>query len=208
MLCVLLLIAACESTPTPSPQSPSVGPRADIPLACWSVGNAECVAIYQAALSRLEPGVPVVAAQVIAYGCESGPCAPGVEARGQGQVQLETGNGMGLLGWELTLAGGGGLAFSPPTQLAARGFSARSARGAPLQASLSLGHCGLYSPIDYDGSLWDLTGPVDGDAAEAINSAAGTIRLLGPIDAEFRTPSGFAVRLRRHAGPKVFQGCA
>jgi hypothetical protein len=172
------------------------------------VGAAECQAIYQAALSRLDSGVPVVAAQVIAYGCESGPCEPGVEARGQGQVQLETAAGSGLVSWELTLAGGGGLAFSPPTRLPGSGFSARSPRGAPVQANLSLGHCGLYSPIDYDGSFWDATGPVDGDAAEAINAATGTISLLGPVDAEFRTPSGFAVRLRRHAGPKVFQGCA
>jgi len=150
----------------------------------------------------------VAAAQVMAYGCESPPCAPGVLARGQGQVQIEYAGGGGLITWQLQLAGGGGLAFLAPSELpGGDGFMPSSGRGAPV-AQLSLGHCGLFSPIDFDGSFWDPIGAVDGDAPEAINSASGTIRLLTPVDAEFRAPSGFTLRLRRHQGAKTFQGCA
>lgn len=200
---------ACGPAPTPSPGESTDGLPGDVALSCWTVGDEECRAIFDAAVARVPAGRPaVVAAQVIAYGCESGPCAPGVLARGQGQVQIEYAAGGGLTSWELTLAGGGGLAFSPPTEAAGGGSQPRSGPAAAPVGEMSLGHCGLHSPFDFDGSFWDPIGPVDGDAAEAINSASGTIRLLGPVDAEFRAPSGFALRLRRHQGAKTFQGCA
>ena len=186
-----------------------MGLPGEVALSCWSVGDEECRAIFEAALARVPGGRPaVVAAQVMAYGCESGPCAPGVVTRGQGQVQIEYAGGSGLVTWQLTLAGGGGLAFSLPSETAGGGSEPASGPAAAPVVQVSLGHCGLYSPIDFDGSFWDPVGPVDGDAPEAINSASGTIRLLGPVDAEFRAPSGFTLRLRRHQGAKTFQGCA
>jgi hypothetical protein len=206
---ISLGIAACGPRPSASPEGPTVAPAVDVALACWTVADAECRGIFEAALARLPVGrPPAVAARVMAYGCESGPCDPGVLARGQGQVQIEYVGGGGLISWELTLAGGGGLAFSPPTEAIGRASQPQSGRAAGQVANVSLGHCGLYSPIDFDGSFWDPIGSVDGDAPEAINSASGTIRLLGPQEAEFRAPSGFTVRLRRHPGAQVFQGCA
>lgn len=78
----------------------------------------------------------------------------------------------------------------------------------------SLGHCGLHSPIDVDGSFWD---PVDGVTAtgaaidlagdgEMINSTLGTIVVIGD-EARFRTGSGSVLRLERHDGEKEFPGC-
>ncbi len=163
--------------------------------------------IFEAALARVPAGRPVVAARVMAYGCESGPCAPGVLARGQGEVQVEIGDGGGLVAWQLGLGGGSGIAFTGPPIETPGAAEPESNRGAATIAELSLGHCGLFSPIDFDGSFWDPIGQVDGDAPEAINGASGTIRLLGPIDAEFRADSGFSVRLRRHEGAKTLQGC-
>jgi hypothetical protein len=203
-----LAIAACGSTPSPSPEGSTAEPAADFPLACWTVSDEECRAIFEAALARQPVGrPPPVAARVMAYGCESGPCAPGVLARGQGQVLIEYAGGAGLVSWELTLGGGGGLAFSPPTETAGIAFPPQSRRAAAPVTDLSLDHCGLYSPIDFDGSFWDPIGPVDGDAPEAIGGASGPIRLVGPQEAEFRAPSGFTVRLRRHPGAKAFEGC-
>lgn len=162
--------------------------------------------IFEAALARVPAGRPVVAARVTAYGCESGPCAPGILARGQGEVLVEFGDGGGLVSWQLGL-GGGGIAFTGPPIETRESYEPESQRGAAPIGELSLGHCGLFSPIDFDGSFWDPVGPVDGDAPEAIGGASGTIRLLGPIDAEFLAASGFTVRLRRHEGAKTLLGC-
>jgi hypothetical protein len=78
----------------------------------------------------------------------------------------------------------------------------------------SLGHCGLHSPIDVDGSFWD---PIDGLTAggaplelgsdpEMINATAGFFVVIGD-EARFRTETGSVVRLERHDGPKEFPGC-
>jgi hypothetical protein len=78
----------------------------------------------------------------------------------------------------------------------------------------SLGHCGLHSPIDVDGSFWD---PVDGLTAggapldleadpEMINASAGFFVVIGD-DARFRTEAGSVVRLGRQDGPQEFPGC-
>ena len=78
----------------------------------------------------------------------------------------------------------------------------------------SLGHCGLTSPIDVDGSFWD---PVDGVTAtgsdldlatdgEMINATSGVVVVIDD-EARFRTVSGSVVRLGRHSGDKEFPGC-
>ncbi len=71
----------------------------------------------------------------------------------------------------------------------------------------SLGHCGLDSPIDVDGALWDPVGAIDADATEAINAADGEFRRTGPTMAEFVTATGFRVALVRHEGRKSIPLC-
>jgi len=79
---------------------------------------------------------------------------------------------------------------------------------------LSLGHCGLLSPIDVDGSFWDPldgTGPsgaeldLDSDG-EMINATGGVIVVIGD-EMRFRTDSGSVVRFERHPGEKEYPGC-
>lgn len=79
----------------------------------------------------------------------------------------------------------------------------------------NLGHCGLHSPVDLDGSFWDeLDGvtangqPLDleGDG-EMINATAGVIVVIGD-EARFRSETGSIVRFARHQGEKGFPGCA
>jgi hypothetical protein len=78
----------------------------------------------------------------------------------------------------------------------------------------SLGHCGLHSPVDVDGSFWealdgtDASGaPLDLDSdSEMINATAGSIVVVGD-ELRFQTETGSAVRFSRHAGEKEFPGC-
>lgn len=113
------------------------------------------------------------------------------------------------------------LPFSGPNAEGGRGenggtvFQPVSAAIEPATAyRFSLGHCGLHSPIDVDGSFWDpidgLTpggGPLDleGDS-EMINATVGFFVVIGD-DARFRTESGSVIRLERHDGEKEFPGC-
>lgn len=77
-----------------------------------------------------------------------------------------------------------------------------------------LGHCGLLSPIDVDGSLWDAVdgvtaggGPLDLEAdVEMINGTPGVLVVIGD-EARFRTEGGSVLRLARHDGRKEFPGC-
>jgi hypothetical protein len=77
-----------------------------------------------------------------------------------------------------------------------------------------LGHCGLHSPVDVDGSFWDL---VDGTTAsgaaldlagdaEMINATQGAIVVIRD-EMRFRTATGSVVRFERHQGEKEFPGC-
>ncbi len=78
----------------------------------------------------------------------------------------------------------------------------------------SLGHCGLFSPVDVDGAFWDAIdgvsssgGAVDLDSdGEMINATPGVIVVIGD-EARFRTESGSVIRFRRHDGEKEFPGC-
>jgi len=94
-------------------------------------------------------------------------------------------------------------------------FDPVSARIEPATSyRYSLGHCGLFSPVDLDGSFWD---PIDGvtsggapldlDAdTEMINATAGAVVVIGQ-EARFRTEAGAIVRFARHEGAKEFPGC-
>jgi hypothetical protein len=81
--------------------------------------------------------------------------------------------------------------------------------------SFSLGHCGLGSPFDLDGSLWDPVaghdgsgGPLTADhAGELINQTAGTATLLSSDVAEFRTPLGAIITLVRLPAQRAYFLC-
>jgi hypothetical protein len=80
--------------------------------------------------------------------------------------------------------------------------------------SFNLGHCGLDSPVDVDGSFWDA---IDGVTPagrpldlrtdnEMINATAGVIVVIDD-EARFRTASGSVIRFARHEGDKEFPAC-
>ncbi len=81
----------------------------------------------------------------------------------------------------------------------------------------TLQHCGLGSPFDFDGSLWDPIAGHDGDGApidseeeigELINQTEGEVLLLGSGQVQFRTPAGSIILLTRHVGAKTYFLCA
>jgi hypothetical protein len=80
----------------------------------------------------------------------------------------------------------------------------------------ALEHCGLGSPFDFDGSLWDPVagrdadgGPIDSsdEIGELINPTTGEVLLLGSGQVHFRTPGGSVVLLTRHVGAKTYFLC-
>jgi len=72
---------------------------------------------------------------------------------------------------------------------------------------IELGHCGIYSGIDFGGSWWDPVGPVDGDHPDAINAADGTLTIQDPDHATFTSKGGLTVELVRHEGEKYLPLC-
>ncbi len=84
-----------------------------------------------------------------------------------------------------------------------------------IARNFTLGHCGLMSPIDIDGSLWDpmsghngAGGPLtEGQTGELINATPTVVVLTDPNWIELRTPLGAVLVLTRHDGPRAYFLC-
>jgi hypothetical protein len=101
-------------------------------------------------------------------------------------------------GFKATDAGEAGLIELTPS----------SAHGSgPGPHRFALGHCGIGSPIDFDGSFWDPSGWIDIDGEAASDGAEGRLVLTSPDSANFSTDSGSELDLVRHPGSKYFPGC-
>jgi hypothetical protein len=78
-----------------------------------------------------------------------------------------------------------------------------------------LGHCGLGSPIDFDGSLWNpiagddgAGGPLTADQiGELINATTVSLLLTEPDVALIRTPLGAIITLERLPGERAYALC-
>lgn len=95
-----------------------------------------------------------------------------------------------------------------------------SARGLPLNTIVpfDLGHCGLYSPVDLDGSLWEPIagtdgegGPIDEDdeVGQLINGTPGQAILVTPQRLDWRSTQGppVVVVFQRLPGERGYPGC-
>ena len=188
----VLLCAACGAEPNPSPsgEGPAPGPvEPRLTLACWSVPAADCERVAAEALARRPVGRPPVAV---------------VEVR-EGLIDLEYADGGGRDMVPYSVAGDGRLEFTPWTGLFPGSVRPRSGPAPGPIVPFTLGHCGLSSPIDIDGSFWDAYGQIDPNDA-FINASDGQFRRLGADEAEFVVP-GARVSLRRHVGSKSPPGC-
>jgi hypothetical protein len=186
----VLLVAACTSESSPSPFGEAPGPaEPGVTVACWSVPARNCERAAAEALARRPVGRPPVVV---------------VEVRG-GFIELEYANGGGRDTVLYDVAGDGRLEFSPWSGLLPGALRPRSGPTPDPIVPFTLGHCGLLSPIDIDGSFWDPYGQVDANDA-FINATDGQFRRLGADEAEFVVP-GARVSLRRHVGSKSPSGC-
>lgn len=222
LVAVALLIGACagsgpspsvtvvpSSVPSPSPASaaPSGIDLSSIPTACFGLGADDCRRVVAQLSMTVPAGSAVTYIQVGPFGCAAGQgCALSLAERPQGDVTLEA--GAGALSYHVTVTAGGaqitierqdafgvllGPSSQPPVTAGARPFS--------------LGHCGLWSGLDADGSWWDPVGPVDGDHPDAINAADGTLTVFDPDHATFTSRGGLTVQLQRHDGAKFLPLC-
>jgi hypothetical protein len=81
-----------------------------------------------------------------------------------------------------------------------------------------LGHCGLYSPVDLDGSLWEPIAGTDGagglidrddEIGQLINGTSGQAILVTPERLDWRSTQGtpVVVVFRRIPGERGYPGC-
>lgn len=189
--CLALLVAACAD-PAPPPPSAVVEPPAEpYALACWGVLPADCGAVAVEGLARL----PDDAAPAAAVGVSEGRMV----------VALADGVGSSAIAW--SVEAGVALAFAAWEAIPAARIVPASRPDRSQVIALTLGHCGLASPIDVDGALWDPHGPIPAGAPEVINAAEGEFRRTGDSIAMFVTRTGVRVDLRRHLGAGSYQLC-
>ena len=207
-LFALLAIAACSSAAGGTPDA-SAGEGLGIPIACLGLEQPDCTRAFDAATGGLAPDDEVISAEVGPFGCpnEAG-CPTTLAFRPAGQVIFERSNGEPVLISLSAAADDGTIATSPgdyfgvavaPTSVSGQ------LRGEPIP--YSLGHCGLLSGVDVDGSWWDPVGFVDIDHADAINAANGTLAPSEPNHATFTSDGGFSVNVVRRVGEKYLPGC-
>jgi hypothetical protein len=170
-------------------------------VACIGLQLVECVPLEQALLDALGADGRA-SAVLIEAGCEDR-CPPVLAARPRGSIIVDTADGVTMALWGakapllVELDGidhqrGPGLL---PT-------SDRAVGVVPYQ----LGHCGLTSGIDVDGSWWDPFGFIP-DESWTINGAAVRVILQGDDTAFLQASTGTIARLVRHAGPRHLPGC-
>lgn len=78
-------------------------------------------------------------------------------------------------------------------------------------------HCGLDWPLamDFDGSFWDPIGPgpaSDGNGNPPVGFGnpidRGTVTLISPTLAHYRSSTGTMMQWRRHPGPQISSFCS
>ena len=226
ILAVVSLVVACSgpsaatgspptSEPPPSAAPPSAAPtespqasaEAALLTACLTLGPQDCERARAFAVSALEAGDPPLRyVQVGPFSCATGDrCPLTLLARPEGDVVLEFPDAAGV-NVHLKVAADGtfeatrAAAMGVPVEPASAGVEA-----GPIE--FSLGHCGIFSGIDVDGSWWDPVGPVDMDTGEAVNATPGVVTFLDEDHAMFASPTGFDVQLVRRDGAKLLPMC-
>ena len=88
------------------------------------------------------------------------------------------------------------------------GATSESGAEVGTEYDFTFGHCGLQSPIDFDGSLWVLAGSDYDSPPVPLDMLEGTIRLTGTDSAIFEdSASNWALALSRHDGANAYPLC-
>lgn len=98
-----------------------------------------------------------------------------------------------------------------PTPILAQGFEIGTPESSPAEAGFwyayTLGHCGILTPIDFDGSYWIPQAQSADPGNVSSNSVPGRVRLVDDQTLEFRTSTGFVARLWRQDQATWFWMC-
>jgi hypothetical protein len=192
----LALLAGCAA-PSVSPQPP---PSGDPPIGCLTVDLDACRALAGGAIASLPTGGPrPIYAEVTALECQAGDC----ERRATVVIELA---GAPPVAFAVDLVGGR-VRNVAAAETFRRAVAPSSIRLSQQVVQFDLGHCGIWSGIDVDGSFWDPIGEVAAGHRDAINAARGTFSLTSPGTATLRTENGLVLQLVRHPGPKYLPGC-
>jgi hypothetical protein len=196
--CLLLLaavLAACGATSPSTPPTPA-GP----PIGCIGVELAVCQEMATGAIAWLPAEGPrPLYVQVGTIECDTGDC----EDRGSVTIELR-----GAAPRAVTVdTVGGRVTMVTPVEIVRSQMNPKSPRISVQVTPFTLGHCGIWSGIDVDGSFWNPVGLVNPNHPDAINSAPGTFTLTSPNSAILRTEKGFVLQLVRHEGSKFLALC-
>jgi hypothetical protein len=195
-------LAGCDAA------EPSTTAASDVRLACLSLKEAACESIAGEVRQRLAGAGSLIAMSVESFPCDIGQCPPGFEARQEYSIVAEFVTPPRIRQFGATTMFTGILQIDAGMDTESVAVPPASARTGEAVRAFTLGHCGLLSPIDVDGSLWDAVGAIDSRHVAAVNAAPGQFSLTGESTARFQTDSGFTVNLLRRDGPKSFRLCA
>ena len=198
-MATLAIAEACSSqppSPTPGPPEPWI--------ACRSLPDDRCASVLAELPEHLPEGAVAHSIAISERLCD-GPCLGLGPGGWLGHVAVEF-----LDGREPTTllleADAEAIAWEVVPTFYVRLFPT----SAPLiggATEMDLGHCGLESGIDVDGSFWDPVGAVDVNHADAINGASARFTLTSSQTARLETSGGLHVDLGRHTGPTYLLAC-
>lgn len=206
-LIALLVVVGCSDAGAASPvPSEAAGPG--VPYVCIGLEDSHCLAVLDAAMAELAPEDVLVYAEIGPFSCQiEPPCPNTLDARPLGVANLERANG-DTVNFGITARPDGTIEAMQddfPEVSVAPSSAAGQLAGGPIP--FSLGHCGLWSGIDVDGSWWDPIGFVDGDDSAFVNPTDGTFTPHDTNHATFVADGGFTVTLVRRVGEKHLPMC-
>lgn len=197
---IAAILAGCGSSP-PSPEPANLSGR--LPTACIGLAFAQCEQGLAALAEHLDGATPSYVA-IAGRRCD-GPCPGSERGAWLGHLTVEYIDGRNP--HTILIAVDGASVDWDPIESVFVAVEPRSERLTGVVTPVTLGHCGLSSGIDLDGSFWDPIGAIPADHPDVINSADGTVALTSANTATLRTVNGLVVQLVRHQSPKFLLFC-
>jgi hypothetical protein len=171
------------------------------------LGEIDCLRVLEAVATAIAPDAQAVYAEIGPFGCTTGEqCPTTLLARPAGSVTVELAAG-DPVAFQVAAGADGSIDVAPGEAftVAVAPSSAPGQLTGPMP--FTLGHCGLWSGVDVDGSWWDPVGFVDSSHGDSINAVEGTFVAADRNHATFTSDGGFSVELLRRLGDKHLPLC-
>lgn len=201
-LVAIATLALCAAACGPLPADPSMN-QGRPPTACIGLQPEQCAVIADSLLGEPGVGGAVTFVAVSERTCD-GPCPIPGPGAWLGRVVIERAAGRPETHHVEVV--GTTVAWTQVDSILGE-VEPRSQRTSEAFVEVQLGHCGLASGVDVDGSFWDPVGQIDPTHPDLINAASAEFRRVSPQDAVLTTEGGAVVQLVRHTGPKHLPLC-